>query len=325
MTPLWYTYKLGMLCQHSGFDKWDLIGISAVRDLVSKGKIKSFEELQKEYHLSDKEAFRYLQVRHALTATLPKIGDIPEASPLEDRLLDGQLHSKAISLTYKKLCNNMPDTFSKLKEKWEEDLGIIEEDDWRVALMSPREAAITMRYRLIQLRILHRSYMTGVVLARIGSRATDLCVKGCQHQATFYHSIWSCPLAQHIWTAATTHLQTALSKSITLTPKLGLLNIWDATDLGDIDQHLVTLGYTLVKRELARGLGSAAPPSVAIWLKELDRCMLAETEVFVHRGCPKKWDKKWACWNRYRGNICVSPTVEMEMCRITIPDFSEEV
>lgn len=80
--------------------------------------------------------------------------------------------------------------------------------------------------------------------------------------------------------------------------------------------HLKTntsLGYTLIKRELARGWGNATPPSTTQWLKELDKCMLAETEMFVNRGCPRKWDRKWSSWNNYRGHVCLSPLVEMEM------------
>lgn len=44
-TPLWPTQKLGLLCNQKGFDKWDTIGISTIKDLIHKGKICTFSEL----------------------------------------------------------------------------------------------------------------------------------------------------------------------------------------------------------------------------------------------------------------------------------------
>lgn len=48
---------------------------------------------------------------------------------MEDRLLLDPMIDKAISLTYKKLINNTPDPLGPLREKWESDVGMLEEDD----------------------------------------------------------------------------------------------------------------------------------------------------------------------------------------------------
>lgn len=63
-------------------------------------------QLQITYKLTQKEHFRYAQIRHALQAAIPPNTQLPEASHLEDRLLTDHLHTKAISLTYRKLINN---------------------------------------------------------------------------------------------------------------------------------------------------------------------------------------------------------------------------
>lgn len=80
--------------------------------------------------------------------------------PLEDRLLDDYLPEKAISLTYRKIVNHTPDAQEKIRAKWVDDLGDIDDDDWREALASPREVAIRSRFKLIQLKLLHRAYYT---------------------------------------------------------------------------------------------------------------------------------------------------------------------
>lgn len=85
-TPLWYKDCLGKLGYLKGFDKWDLIGISRVGDLWHQGDIRTFQQLQEDYELSPREHFRYLQVKHALRAAIPRRETPPAHSPLEDRL-----------------------------------------------------------------------------------------------------------------------------------------------------------------------------------------------------------------------------------------------
>lgn len=91
------------------------------------------------------------------------------------------------------------------------------------------------------------------------------------------------------------------------------MNVWDATDLTEIEQQWTALGYLLVKRAVAILWGSPKRPLTIGWVAEMDKCMIAEKEVYKARGCPKKWNKKWGGWNVYREEICTSPTVDMEM------------
>lgn len=128
-TPLWDTKKLGTLRNTKGFRQWDLVGISTVGDMWKKGKILTFKELQQEYELAEMEIYRYLQIHHALTTLIPPGSTLPEASPLEDRLLTDHMHTKAISLTYKKIINSSPDPTKALKTKWEVDLGQLDESE----------------------------------------------------------------------------------------------------------------------------------------------------------------------------------------------------
>lgn len=67
---------------------------------------------------------------------------LPEYAPLEGRLLQEEIPTQAISLTYKTQLNNMPDNLGPLRAKWELTTGPLEDIDWEAALMHPREAAI---------------------------------------------------------------------------------------------------------------------------------------------------------------------------------------
>lgn len=108
-TPLWASEQLGDLHHTKGFDRWDPIGISQIGDLWVNNTMATFDYLQQHYQLSDTEQYRYIQIRHAIRAHVKEGTVLPQASPLEDRLLDGYIPDKAISLVYKKLINNMAD------------------------------------------------------------------------------------------------------------------------------------------------------------------------------------------------------------------------
>lgn len=115
-TPLWSSRRLGSLCFQLGFDKWDTIGISTLGDLVHRGKLLTFSDLQQKYALAQGEVFLYLQIKHAIHTKIPDLSSLPDASPLEDRLLSEPLQTKAISCTYRELCNNLPDSFQTLRD-----------------------------------------------------------------------------------------------------------------------------------------------------------------------------------------------------------------
>ena len=153
--PVWDEYRLGALGEQQGFDKWDIIGIFRVGDLRKDGDIVTWPSLQSDYELAPGEVYKYIQIRHAIRTTLPRGDELPEASPLERRLLGEHMSRKATSLTYRKIINNMPDTLLQLKSHWTRDLISNEDDEWTEALASPSEVAIKSGFHLTQLKILH--------------------------------------------------------------------------------------------------------------------------------------------------------------------------
>ena len=117
-TPLWDSHQLGELSKQNSFEKWDMIGITRVSDMWMDGDVVAWQALLTEYKLAPGEIFKYFQIQHALTAALQREEVVPEASPLEMRLLGEHMTSKATSFTYRKILNNMPDTLRQLREKW---------------------------------------------------------------------------------------------------------------------------------------------------------------------------------------------------------------
>lgn len=214
---------------------------------------------------------------------------------------------KAISLTYKKLINHTPDLLLKLREKWEADGLEIDDGEWQEALASPKEVAISAKLRLVQLKILHRTYISGNRLVLMGRGETGLCKRNCGEPSTFLHIIWECPLIQKYWKKVHIIMKDVWGVRLRLEVKRCILNVWEPTDLTAKGKTWATLGQMIAKRNIARLWGADTLPTIRSWKADLDWCMLHEKSVYIARGCPQKWIAIWSNWNEYRGNLCEPP------------------
>lgn len=136
---------------------------------------------------------------------------------------------KAISLTYKKLVNNTPDCLGPLRKAWESDVGLLEEDDWREALQSPREIAVWARFRLIQLPILHRSYASCSAQYHMGHCTSDQCMRACGERETFFHILWECPKIQAYWRQIAQVMAAVVGEHVPLEARWHILGVTGET------------------------------------------------------------------------------------------------
>ncbi|KAJ1108597.1 hypothetical protein NDU88_005973 [Pleurodeles waltl] len=126
--------------------------------------------------MQESEHYSYLRLGHALRRHLQEGEQIRDMTLLEDRVLTEPLTEQPILTIYKKLVNNSPDPNGRLRVAWEEGVGTMDDDDWVDALKSAREIAIQTLFRLLQLWIVHRSYLSRGQLQRMGHSTSDMCV-----------------------------------------------------------------------------------------------------------------------------------------------------
>lgn len=109
----------------------------------------------------------------------------------------------------------------------------------------------------MQLKILHRTYYTRVLLHKLGKIETPHCLRECEYPGTFFHIIWECQHIQLYWK----HIHAVVSQvtGITINPnaKRCLLNIWEQTDLNQAMKQWVTLGLMQARRNIALHWGGA--------------------------------------------------------------------
>lgn len=272
--------------------------------------LRSFREMQDMYHMPRTQFYKYLQFRHALSPSLVGLESLPAFSPLEAKVFMGDLCSKKISQVYQTLVTHSTPTLAGLRERWEVDVGSLEEEDWREALASPRGAAISMRLRLIQFNYLHRVYYTRVRLWRAGLIASPACCRCDAEEGTFIHTVWLCQRILRFWRGVFLCLSEVLGWELPCTPQLALLHVMVEVGGNIYKRHLLLLGLTLAKRDIARRWRAPLAPLLVQWKAGMDFCMGLELPIFQARGCPRKHHKIWKRWADYRGIWLEPPGVD---------------
>lgn len=94
-------------------------------------KIQSFDKLKNRYEIPTTQIFRYFQLRSYIVTTLKQPQYGYTTSTLEDIFLDKADSTKLVTRTYVAFCKMMKANTTKIKTKWETDLGSeIEGEEW---------------------------------------------------------------------------------------------------------------------------------------------------------------------------------------------------
>ena len=123
--------------------------------------------------------------------------------------------------------------------------------------MFPVEGAIKASFRLIQIKILHRTYYTRELLCKIGKTDSPLCLRGCGEDGTLHHTLWQCPKLQDLYGKAAETLGVATNTHIEKDTKMALLGVWNPRDLTKHNKLLVNLVFIVAKRDIAQKWDSA--------------------------------------------------------------------
>lgn len=134
-------------------------------------------------------------------------------------------HAKGlISHCYSMLLSNYLDGYpSKVRGKWEGDIGQLSGDQWEDALQGVVISSLISSQKLSQLYIVFRSHYTPARLQRIGALTDTLCCR-CKHdRGDLIHLLWRCPKLHRYWTAVLDTLNRVFQTQEPLEPKCCLL------------------------------------------------------------------------------------------------------
>lgn len=141
--------------------------------------------------------FRYLQLRHVISAQFPEALTI-ESDPLKC-FLTTRFLGRPWSSIYLSLSLAHSVKLIQLLFKWQTDISYLTKEDWDVFTSNYVTIMISAEDRFIQVKFLHRTYYTPFRLAGIYATNSPLCT-GCQRdEGTFYHMDWTCPKLSAFW------------------------------------------------------------------------------------------------------------------------------
>ncbi|KAM9316655.1 proto-oncogene tyrosine-protein kinase ROS [Gastrophryne carolinensis] len=196
--PLWDDPRLPETSAMQDPLFWARKRVQQIGQLYRGGVLVSFDQLRAEFQLSNRDFFRYLQLRHALHAQFRGEGPRISESRAENLLRDGNL-KKPVSALYRCLMGELESPRGKIEAKWQDLDPSLDQDDWEEIMENLHTSVVEARDRFIQTKWIHQAYITLVRLHRMGLTDTDVCPRCGKNSGSWLHMIWSCEVLMAFW------------------------------------------------------------------------------------------------------------------------------
>ena len=270
------------------FHVWQWQGLKMFKDLYIGNSFASFEQLSVKYNLPPSHFFRYLQVRHFVSASILGFPDKPPYNVIDKVISFIPTKKKSISVMLRFLSGLGSSSMSAIKEAWEWDLKTgtdISEADWTKVLKQIHSSSMCARHSLIQFKVVHQAHIQKYKLARIYPHIDQTCDRCKLEEATLIHMFWLCPKIQQYWEGICEALSCVLGVNITLHPLFLPFGVTgEGLGLPVGGWKLIAFSTLLARRMILLKWKDAAPPTVSHWVKDVLYHLKMERIRFVLRG-----------------------------------------
>lgn len=295
-TPLWGNPKLHHLLTVPDPALWARYEIKVVQQVMSQGRIISYDTLRDTFQIPSKMFFRYLQLRHAIQAQFPE-GVTVQSHGVEKLLISKNVDRTLPSL-YFAIAGVGSDKGGRLYIKWRGDIPDLAEDDWEEGIQQYIPLMISARDRYIQLKFLPRAYYTPQKLSNIYPTQSDRCPKCKTELGTFMHVVWSCPVIQHFWSQVVDNINTVSQLQIGMNPIILLLGICDNITPNTHKRLFVFYASFYARKSILLKWKQPDPPTVSQWRALVNSTLPLYKLTYMNRKCPKKFAKIWGEWTK---------------------------
>lgn len=202
-----------------------------------------------EYALSDSSFLLYHQVKSTLKCMSSKGIAMGHHNTLDNQLREVALGRGVVASLYKLLGLSSPNNNISIQARWEKDVGAhLTPAQWDSIWKNSMSMSNCVRYKIIQMKILHRAYITPTRLLKTDQSLTDLCWHGCGEVSTLLHLLWNCPAIKLFWTEVVRVMSEILNIAIPLCPRICLLGGKLESVRDGKMQKIIALAYLAVKR-----------------------------------------------------------------------------
>lgn len=248
----------------SNFVGWHKVGIIRIYDLYEDGAFKSFESLKKQYGISNKDFYKYLQVRHYVMKEAKSLTFSTNLCQLEKFLLQNKEHKHFISKFYSEIYNLNVDRLAWLRKLWETLLKCeIDTQLWDRILLLPSKISVCNRFKELQYNVLHNVYICPYIYSKYNVGISPNCLKCKVHIGTRFHCLWECDNIQSFWKDVCVNISSAIGQKVSENPLMCLLGHIPAS-LIKHEQVIQPLLMLARKAIMVRWVGNI-PPSISLW------------------------------------------------------------
>jgi hypothetical protein len=306
--PLCYNHTFLPSKLDSAFTLWKRKGIASFRDLFVDGTFVDFKSLSDKHGLTQSNFFRYLQLRsfvkdHCSTfpflpADLPTVLDRPES-------LKGRL-----SKLYTCILQSNPSPLVKIRQEWENELGIQFEDSWWVrAKLQVNYSSSCARLNLIQYKVLHRIHFSKAKLAKFFPGTSDACNRCAFVPSDLAHTFWLCSKLTGFWKNFFKIISKVLDIDITPCPLIAIFGVpLNYSEFSKRKLNVLAFASLIARRCILLHWKSPKPPSDKSWETDLMSFLKLEKIKFSLRGSSGKFYTTWQPLLSYFDNVAMTPT-----------------
>lgn len=169
----------------------------------------SFSELLSKCNMNESSFLSYLQLKAVLTKITSK-GSITASDEHLDNTLKKFASGRGLaSGIYHLLLLSSSNSITQTQLRWEQELGIsLPPNEWDNIWKHSVSLWKCARFRIINLKVLHRAYITPCRLKKMDKSLSDLCWHGCGNVGTLAHSLLFCPAVKILWNSVRDILST---------------------------------------------------------------------------------------------------------------------
>ena len=234
--------------------------------LVHKWALRSFESIQKEYGLEQRDFYRYLQLRHYFNHNLSGVLKV-EASDLMRVFLTAAGSPnccRVISRLYRGLQQNTTENTIYVKDKWQTEGNFtITEEEWEKTCEGLWETTCSNTWREYNWKNHIRYFITPLQKRYRGAGVG--CWRSCgQSVANHFHVFWECSVLNSYWREIHKHLEDVFDIDIPF--QFDTLGNLPFDLLDNNDKKLILILLVASKKAITRKWMQPQQPTVDEWI-----------------------------------------------------------
>lgn len=271
--------------------------IKTIGQLYNNNVIVTYENMCKQYNLQSKQFYRYLQLRHLLREQFErkalKISRYPLIGILKSHGPKG-LTSKLYSHLLQSKINGEP---VGVREKWQGVIPGMSEQDWDEICSSNLRVSPAINNRIIQLNIIHQTYLAPNRLYKMGRMQASDCTRCGEGGTDFIHVMWQCGCIGRYWQQVVKKLGKVINKPMTATVELCVLGVVKDRVCGYTKIFLQKVLF-LARKQIVEKWIQPSPPTINQWVRVVNQIVPCEKIMYEQRGNIQKYDKIWEKLNK---------------------------